>query len=295
MSNYNSQLQSNNTDLQAILDSINELPDVGTDLPELTNEATAADLLSGKQLIDSDGNVVTGTIPTVAQAIPSISVNSNGLITAIVAQSTGYVNAVGGKANYKQLTTQAAKTITPTKSSQTAVASGVYTTGAVTVAPIPDEYIITTDATASADEIMSGETAYVNGNKVTGTFSIDEELSTQDDLIAQIQAAVDNLPEAGASTEWIPLASLPSTYKPAPTTTYYLEVPSNIQFLLVKRSTGWAAAAYARSYDGITTMSSGLGLFTSCTIISDSGTTYIQMVIDSGADISDLFVLPITI
>lgn len=147
----------------------------------------------------------------------------------------------------------------------------------------------------AASDLLSGKQLIDgDGNKVTGTFSIDEELTTQDDLIAQIQTVVDSLPEAGASTEWIPLASLPSTYKPAPTTTYYLEVPSNIQFLLVKRSTGWAAAAYARSYDGIT-MSSGLGLFESCTIISDSGITYIQMVINSDAGISDLFVLPITI
>lgn len=35
-----------------------------------------------------------------------------------------------------------------------------------------------------------------NGNVITGTFSIDNELSAQDDLIAQIQAAVDSLPEA---------------------------------------------------------------------------------------------------
>ena len=34
----------------------------GKKLPELTNPATAADLLEGKQLIDADGNIVTGTI-----------------------------------------------------------------------------------------------------------------------------------------------------------------------------------------------------------------------------------------
>ena len=39
------------------------------------------------------------------------------------------------------VTKQAAKTITPSTSSQTAVASGVYTTGAVTVAAIPSSYV----------------------------------------------------------------------------------------------------------------------------------------------------------
>ena len=57
----------------------------------------------------------------------------------------------------------------------------------------------TSDATASANEILQGETAYVNGEKVTGTFSIDNELTTQDDLITQLQSVVDELPEAGGS------------------------------------------------------------------------------------------------
>lgn len=40
------------------------------------------------------------------------------------------------------VTKQAGKTVTPTKSQQTAVASGVYTTGAVNVGAIPSEYIV---------------------------------------------------------------------------------------------------------------------------------------------------------
>ena len=37
---------------------------VGKPLPALTNPGTAADLRSGKQLIDGSGNVLTGTMPT---------------------------------------------------------------------------------------------------------------------------------------------------------------------------------------------------------------------------------------
>ena len=94
--------------------------------------------------------------------------SSAGLITASATQTAGYVSA-GTKSATEQLTVQAAKTVTPTKSSQTAVASGRYTTGTVTVAAIPDEYITTSDATATASQINSGATAYVNGTKVTGT------------------------------------------------------------------------------------------------------------------------------
>lgn len=55
-------IKTNTTSLQDLLEQVNALPDAGgVDLPELTNEGTAADLLSGKELIDSEGNKVTGT------------------------------------------------------------------------------------------------------------------------------------------------------------------------------------------------------------------------------------------
>lgn len=51
---------------------------------------------------------------------------------------------------------------------------------------------------ATSEEIfLDKETIDANGNVQTGTFTIDGELTTQNDLIAQIQSAVDNLPDAG--------------------------------------------------------------------------------------------------
>lgn len=135
----------------------------GKKLPTLTNPGVAGDLLSGKQLIGQDGNIITGIIPSKAstdisvsgrtvtvpagyypsqasksiasatQATPSITVSSGGLITASATQSAGYV-ASGTKSATKQLTTQAGKTVTPGRTQQTAVASGRYTTGTVYVA-----------------------------------------------------------------------------------------------------------------------------------------------------------------
>lgn len=58
---YNSNLQTNNTNLQSILDTINALPEAGTDLPELTNPANASEVFLGKEVINQDGDTVTGT------------------------------------------------------------------------------------------------------------------------------------------------------------------------------------------------------------------------------------------
>lgn len=103
----------------------------GVQLPELTAPGTAEDLLAGKQLIDANGNVLTGTMEAVAQATPSISVSSTGLITASATQSAGYV-AAGTKNATKQLTKQAAQTITPGTTNKT-IPSGRYLTGTQTI------------------------------------------------------------------------------------------------------------------------------------------------------------------
>ena len=136
-------------------------------LPTLENPGTAIDLRSGKSLIAPDGSVVTGTLPDVEQATPSISVSSGGLITATAVQVGGIV-ADGTKSATQQLTTQGAKTVNPGTSTQTAVASGRYTTGAVQVAG---------DANLKPENIVNGKSIFgVSGSAnvletVKGTFS----------------------------------------------------------------------------------------------------------------------------
>ena len=150
----------------------------GITLPSLSNAGTASDLLEGKQLIDGAGNIVTGNIPiktssdltvngatvtvpsgyyastatknvnTVAQAAPSVNIDSNGLITASINQSAGYVSG-GTESATKQLATQAAKTVTPTTSEQTVVASGVYTTGDVKVSAVSTQTKSVTPTTSA--------------------------------------------------------------------------------------------------------------------------------------------------
>ncbi len=98
-----------------------------------------------------------GTATTPATTIttnPTISISGSGVITASYSGtksvtpsiSAGYISAgtagtitVGGSST-KSMTVQAAKTVTPSTSTQRAVASGTYCTGNVDVAAIPTTY-----------------------------------------------------------------------------------------------------------------------------------------------------------
>ena len=58
-----SPLKQNTTTIQELLNTINNLPEAGTNLPELSNEGVADDLVTGKELISSNGDIITGTNP----------------------------------------------------------------------------------------------------------------------------------------------------------------------------------------------------------------------------------------
>lgn len=115
----------------------------GTVTQSLTNRTSSSLTASGATVSVPAGYYAAAaskSVATATQATPSISIDSAGLITASSTQTAGYV-AAGTKSGTKQLTVQAAKTITPSTASQTAVAKNVYTTGAVTVAAIPSSYV----------------------------------------------------------------------------------------------------------------------------------------------------------
>jgi len=143
----------------------------------LTASGATVTVPAGYYASQATKSVSSGLAKTPATTItknPTISVSSSGLITASVSGTqsvtptvtSGYVSSgtagtitVSGS-NTKQLITQSAKTITPSTSSQTAVASGVYTTGAITVGAIPSNYEdVATETSEYTTKLSSLETA----------------------------------------------------------------------------------------------------------------------------------------
>ena len=95
------------------------------------------------ELAKQSGNDVTqyasATVRSASVSLNTPTVDANGLITASATVDTsGWIGSAPSSTT-KQLSIQAATTITPTESSQTAVESGKYTMGAVTVAAVPSE------------------------------------------------------------------------------------------------------------------------------------------------------------
>ena len=96
------------------------------------------------------------------------------------------------------------KTVTPTEEEQRVVAdAGFDAIEAVNVKPIPKEYSKTSDATATADKVFLDETFYAGGAKKTGTFTIESELNSQDELIASIRSALAGKAAGGGNASFV--------------------------------------------------------------------------------------------
>lgn len=122
-------------------------------------------------------SVTVEAIPTTVLATPSISVNSNGLITASSTQDEGYVSA-GTKTATKQLDTLNTNTYIPNTSDQT-ISSGQYLTGVQTIKG---------DTNLVGSNIIAGKSIFgVTGTVViqkyyVGTTEPSSSLGNDDDL-----------------------------------------------------------------------------------------------------------------
>lgn len=133
------------------------IPDAYQDVSSVT--ATAGDVLTGKVYVLADGTVTTGTMPNNGTVSKTLDATT---ITYTIPK--GYHSGTG-----TVKITLETKTVTPTKSAQDITPTSGKVLSKVTVNPIPDNYIDTTDADAVAANILVDKTAYVGGSKITGT------------------------------------------------------------------------------------------------------------------------------
>lgn len=164
--------------------------DLSTVLPAPDTAIAKNQMLAGYQAYNNEGELLTGTmtnnaawsrtldqtttsvtiptgyhngIGTVSHTTvnipdPTISVSSGGLITASGSWTMGFTTD-NSYSSTQQLTTQAAKTVTPTESEQNAVAAGVYTTGIVKVGAISSTYVGSGITQRDSDDLtVSGAT-----------------------------------------------------------------------------------------------------------------------------------------
>ena len=122
-------------------------------------DATSEDVVSGKTFTSSEGLTVSGTM------------TDNGTVTQKLDASTKSYKIPAGKHSGEGTVSVELEqyVATPTKTSRKYEPSAGKLYSAFTVKAIPDQYVDTSDADATEDNIQSGKTAYVNGVKITGT------------------------------------------------------------------------------------------------------------------------------
>ena len=154
------------------------IPDAYQDVSSTT--AAAGDVLTGKVYVLADGTVTTGTMPNNGAVSKTLDATT---ITYTIPK--GYHSGTG-----TVKITLETKTITPTKSAQDITPTSGKVLSKVTVNPIPDNYIDTTDADATAANILVDKTAYVGGVKVTGTMANNGDTSGTIDGLTTTSAAI---------------------------------------------------------------------------------------------------------
>ena len=154
------------------------IPEAYQDVTSVTAEA--GDVLTGKIIVTADGKVTTGTM-----------VKNGDVTKTLTAEEPSFTIPAGshsGKGEVKII--PEARTVTPAKTAQTvAPAEGKVLSG-VTVEAIPDNFVDTTDADAAAANILAEKTAYVGGEKVTGSMPNNGSVSASMDGLTTVSVTI---------------------------------------------------------------------------------------------------------
>lgn len=149
--------------------TVGAIPQTYQDVSSVT--AAAGDVLTSKVIVTADGKVTTGTMANNGAASKVLTV-----LEPSYTVPKGYHSGAGTVSIVPET-----KTATPSKSQQTISPTEGKVLSSVTVNAIPEEYVDTSDATAAAKDILSGKTAYVAGEKVTGSMADNGAISASFD------------------------------------------------------------------------------------------------------------------
>lgn len=152
--------------------TVNAIPDAYQDVTGV--DATAADVLDGKYIVDAEGTLIEGTMP------------DNGAVTQKLDATTGkqsYTIPAGYHSGSGTVSiTLEERSATPAPNAQTITASTGKVMSKVTVNAIPAKYGDTTGDDAVAANLLSGKKAHtiVNGTatQITGTMANNGAINT---------------------------------------------------------------------------------------------------------------------
>ena len=137
-------IKNNTTSLENILNKINSLPEAGVDLPQLSNAGISSHLLSGKELIDQEGNIVTGSMPNIG----AINMEFDGINKTSVLIPGGYTS--GGTVGLDNTISNEVSTqeglIQQIKNTANNLPDAGGTLQDKTITPIPAVQIVTADS-----------------------------------------------------------------------------------------------------------------------------------------------------